>query len=103
MHHFVLQQNLFDNINGLWKREDDGSIYKFNKNNIEIAFVGSNLIKGKFNAHDIKIKDLNYFDSKLYGFDRINNSNGEIAGWEKILINKNYNQIEIINKKKIER
>ena len=93
---FLTLKNAPNYIVGLWKRDKDGSIYKFEKKIAILNRVGYSLEKGKFKENQIKIKNIENISTGLFiAEDRINNENGIISRWNKININLNDNELII--------
>jgi hypothetical protein len=95
-------------IKGKWKR-DDGSVYKFNDNQAVLIQVGYYLKKGLFNEGEVKIRDIFIDEGDIYGFSKINDSEGKTLKWKKIKLEKkdeNYihifdlegNKLTVLNK-----
>lgn len=85
---YLAFKNAPNNIVGLWKRDNDGSIYKFEKDIAILNRVGYNLEKGKFKENQIKIKNIEMISPGVFlAMDRINNEKGIISRWNEININ----------------
>jgi hypothetical protein len=83
-------------LEGYWKRQNDGSVYKFESDIAVIERVGWALEKGKFQKEQVKIKSIkNISKGEFTGFDRINNSEGNLLRWKKISIYLTENEIKI--------
>ena len=95
---FLTLKNAPNYIIGLWKRDNDGSIYKFEKEIAILNRVGYNLEKGKFKENQIKLKNI---EMKSFGnfsaMDRINKENGNISKWCEVTINLTNNELTIIS------
>jgi len=93
---FLTLKNTPNYIIGLWKRDNDGSIYKFEKKIAVLNRVGYNLEKGKFKENQIKLKNIEMKSPGVFSaMDRINNENGVISKWNKIIINLIENELII--------
>ena len=96
--YFLTLKNAPNYIIGLWKRDNDGSIYKFEKEIAILNRVGYNLEKGKFKENQIKLKNIKMKSSGIFSaMDRINKENGNISKWCEVTINLTNNELTIIS------
>ncbi|MEA1985895.1 MAG: caspase family protein [Candidatus Marinimicrobia bacterium] len=90
------KKNIGSKLAGEWKRNDDGSIYKFDQDIAVIKRVGYYLDRGKFKENQIKLRNIKYNGNGNYSaLSRINNINGELSRWQSMEIQLNNNELSV--------
>jgi hypothetical protein len=89
-------KNDYLGIDGVWKRKNDGSLYKFENDIAVLDRVGWFLEKGKFNIEQVKIRNIAQISERVYsGKTRINDTEGNLVSWRDVKIYKDHDKLQI--------
>jgi len=69
---------------GYWQRDDDKSVYQFERDRAIIFECGHLLEQQKYTKGDAILTDFFVFDDDLYGFERVHDRNGYLSKFVKV-------------------
>lgn len=93
-------------IEGEWKRLNDGSIYSFEGDIAVLKRVGYILERGEFFQDQVKIRNITQINNHLYSAqDRLNTLEGNVLRWDSVFIKTEKNNLVIrsSNRKRVQR